>query len=117
MQSILDRLKMGKRALTMEGTLATTINTLRGIDIPTALDIITTMSGDQATVSQLKEELEKENKTDTLSKSKGSRKNLLRTNAEIKLDATNMEKLMQKEINNLKVQFAEEKKQINEWAP
>lgn len=46
----------------MERTLNTIINTLYYSDIPTALSIISTMSRDQAIVSQLKEDLEKEKK-------------------------------------------------------
>lgn len=103
----------------MEGTLATIMDILCCTDIPTALNIITTMSSDHDTVSQLKEELETKNKTnvdltDKLSKSEERRKNLLRTNFDIKLDEINRENTIQKEIDDLKVQLPDETKQIDE---
>lgn len=44
----------------MKGTLATTMATLYCANIPTALSTITTLSGDQTIVSQMKEDLEME---------------------------------------------------------
>lgn len=90
---------MGKRALAMEGTLATIMDMLCCTNIPTTICIITSMSGEQATVTELKEELENEKKfssklTGELYKSKYSRKNQLRINVEQRVDVTNREKAM-----------------------
>lgn len=77
--------------------------------------MITIMSGDQVTISQLKEKLEDVKElnvelTDELAKSKDSRKTLLRANVDLKLHITNGQRTMNKEIDDLKVQRSEEKK-------
>lgn len=46
----------------LEGYLAIIMDMINCYDIPNALSIITTMSGDQATISKLKGDLEKERK-------------------------------------------------------
>lgn len=113
---------MGKRALIVEGTLATIMDMLCCTDIPSALSIITTINGDQATMSQLKEELEKEKKLnseliDTPSKFEDNRRNQLRINAEIQLVMTDRQKSLQKDTDSWKVHLVEEKRRVNEWAP
>lgn len=77
----------------MESTLATSMDMPYGNDIPTTLSIVITMSGDQATVDQLKEELEKDKKenselNDKVTKLEDNSKSLLRVNTENKLAAT-----------------------------
>lgn len=88
---------MGKWALTMEGTLATIMDTLHCSDIATALSIITVITRDQATVSQPKENFEIKRKTssvlcDQVTKFEDNNTRLLRANVELKLDATDKEK-------------------------
>lgn len=68
-------------------------------DIPSTLSIINIISGDQDTVSQLKEGLEKEKKvnlelTKKLSRLGDSRKNKARINAKTKLAVVEKEKVM-----------------------
>lgn len=72
------------------------MDTLRYTNIPTMLSMIITMSGDQATISQLKKELETAKKSncelvDKLEKLEDSLNLTARTNNELKLDATNRE--------------------------
>lgn len=76
--------------------MTTILYTLYRTNILPALSMITTMSGYQLTVSQLKQELEREKKS----------------NSELTEERT-----LQKEVDDLKVQLDEEKKQIDVWAP
>lgn len=106
----------------MGDILSTILDILRYTDIPTALSMITTMSGDQTTVSQLKEELEtvkklKNKLTHKLEKCKDACKALMQTNNKLKLDATNRERTLQKVIGDLKVQLDEERKHNDKWDP
>lgn len=106
----------------MEGIMTTILGTLNYIDIPITLNMITTMSGDQSTIRQLKEELEivkkfHNNMTEKLENSEDIQKASMRTNNKIKIDATNMEQTILKEINDWKAQQDEERKLVDHWEP
>lgn len=102
---------MGECALTLQGTLTTIMDTLRCADIPTALSIIPIPRGDQATVSQLKEDLEKENMNselqDKVTKLEDNKNKLLRENRELKLAANEKEDELKKEVIFLKNELEE----------
>lgn len=52
--------ELGQRALAMDGMIATICDTLKCSDNESTLGIITPLRGDQATISQLEEDLEAE---------------------------------------------------------
>lgn len=102
--------------------MTTILDTLNYTDIPTALSMTTTISENQTTIIQLKEDMETMNKsnsnlTNKLEKSYDSQKALVRTNNEMKIDTTNREQTLQKEIDDLTAQLEEERKQIDERDP
>lgn len=104
---------MGERALAMEGIMTTIMDTLNCTNFPTTLSMISTMNRDQATISQLKEELEttKKSNSDLTDKLENSE------DIKMKIDATNREWALQKEIEYLKSQLEDERRQIDECDP
>lgn len=118
-RAIVARAKLGQHALAMEGMLAIILGTLGCNDYDSALSIITTLSGDQATLSKLKSALEEEKKLtaqlkDNVTKLEDNKARMLKRNAELQSSFKSTEFDLNKQINNLKGELAEEKKQIEE---
>lgn len=88
-----------------------------GIYIQSALSFITTLSGDQSTVNQQDEDLEKKKKMnskllDKATKLEDNKTKLLKANNELKLATKDKEYELKKVVISLKNELNEKKKQI-----
>lgn len=116
------RAAISQRTLTIEGVLTTTRDMLNCRDYNLALGIITTLSGDQANLTKLKEDLRAKKKLsanmeEDVARLEANKTRLLCKNIDMECNFKTKENDLNKENINLKEELDQEKQPTKYWRP